>query len=171
MTHSITLRRRFEPMTAEAFARYGSLVEIGEPKGYPINGGTTMRSDSEAALVLGAGGGRPLLSTFVVQPVKVPLTCTRLERHPMSSQLFMPLMGRRFGVVVALGDAAPDPTTLRAFVTNGRQGVNYAPGIWHHPAIALDDVTEFLVVGRQARGAAEDFDLAAFPDEVAIELS
>lgn len=171
MTNSITRHRQFEPITATAFARYGSVVEIGEPRGYPINGGAAMRSDSDAALVLDAGGGRPLLSTFVVQPVKLPLICRRLERHPMSSQLFMPLVGRRFGVVVALGDAAPDPTTLRAFVTNGRQGVNYAPGTWHHPAIALDDITEFLVVGRQARGAAEDFDLVAFPDEIAVELS
>lgn len=162
--------RPFEPLTAAGFEGYGAVVEIGEPAGYPINGGTAMRSDSDAALVLDAGGARPLLSTFVVQPVTLPLICTRLERHPMSSQLFMPLGGQRFGVVVALGEAAPDPATLRAFVTNGRQGVNYAPGTWHHPAIALDDVTEFLVVGRQARGVAEDFDLVALPDEIAVEL-
>src|SRR5260370_983057 len=138
MANSTTLQRQFEPMTAADFQSYGSVVEIGGPGDYPINGGMAMRTDSDAALILDAQGGRPLVSTFVVQPVRLPLICTQLERHPMSSQLFMPLSGRRFGVVVALGDTAPDPATLRAFVTNGRQGVNYAPGIWHHPVIALD---------------------------------
>jgi ureidoglycolate lyase len=41
-----------------------------------------------------------------------------------------------------------DPSSVRAFVTNGRQGVNYHRGTWHHPLIAVGDFSEFLVVDR-----------------------
>jgi ureidoglycolate lyase len=41
---------------------------------------------------------------------------------------------------------------LRAFVTDGRQGVNYARGVWHHPVIALGRETDFVVVDRGGPG-------------------
>jgi ureidoglycolate lyase len=31
------------------------------------------------------------------------------------------------------------------------QGVNYGRGVWHHPLIALDQSTDFLVVDRHAK--------------------
>ncbi len=35
---------------------------------------------------------------------------------------------------------------MRAFVSDGWQGVNYAKGVWHHPLLALDEVSDFVVV-------------------------
>jgi ureidoglycolate lyase len=46
----------------------------------------------------------------------------------------------------------PDRASVRAFVTNGRQGVNYHRGTWHHPLIALT-AGEFLVLDRGGPGA------------------
>ena len=43
-----------------------------------------------------------------------------------------------------------DPRSLHAFITNGRQGVNYARGTWHHALLTLDRVTDFLVIDRDA---------------------
>ena len=40
------------------------------------------------------------------------------------------------------------PENLRAFVTNGFQGVNYARGVWHFPLIGLDEEQDFLVIDR-----------------------
>ncbi|MFY0583401.1 ureidoglycolate lyase [Cystobacter fuscus] len=122
------IRPKREALTAAAFAGFGEVVEVPEQGGRLINNGTAWRFDDVAALALDKNGGRALLSLFRVQPASLPLRCTRLERHPVSSQLFLPIGSRPFLVVVAHGHAAPDPATLRVFITNGQQGVNYAPG-------------------------------------------
>jgi len=41
-----------------------------------------------------------------------------------------------------------DPKKLRAFLAGPRQGVNYAAGTWHHYSLALEAVSEFMVIDR-----------------------
>jgi ureidoglycolate lyase len=53
-------------------------------------------------------------------------------------------------VVAPTGDL--DEGAIRAFVTRGWQGVNYARGVWHHPLIALGEVSDFIVVDRGGDG-------------------
>jgi ureidoglycolate lyase len=36
-------------------------------------------------------------------------------------------------------------------VTQG-EGVNYAPGVWHHPLLALEKESDFLVIDREGPG-------------------
>lgn len=76
------------------------------------------------------------------------IALTTLERHPRSSQLFVPMWsGERrplYLVVVAQGREAPDLATLRAFVAEGAVAITYLPGIWHHPMIALDAPIDFV---------------------------
>jgi len=81
----------------------------------------------------------------------LPFEVTMLERHPLGSQAFVPLTQKSYLVVVApAGPLAPE--AVRAFVTRGWQGVNYAKGVWHHPLIALDEVCDFIVVDRGGEG-------------------
>lgn len=49
-------------------------------------------------------------------------------------------------VVVALGDDKLDLLTLRAFITNGEQGVNYYCNVWHYLLFAWQRVTDFLTI-------------------------
>jgi ureidoglycolate lyase len=52
-------------------------------------------------------------------------------------------------VIVCLNDTktdTPDLSTLRAFKAKGNQGINYYPGVWHHPMIALDVPMEFVCI-------------------------
>src|SRR6218665_478953 len=165
------IRPMREALTATAFAGYGEVVEIPETGGRIINRGTAWRYDDVAALALDRDGGRALLSLFRVQPAHFPLRCTGLERHPLSSQLFLPLGERPFLIVVALGRDAPDPATLRVFVTNGHQGVNYAPGTWHHPTIALEVENDFLVLGRKDTHPADNCDELPFQGDAVFELT
>jgi ureidoglycolate lyase len=101
----------------------------------------------------------------------MPLVVTMLERHPLSSQLFVPLNEAPFLVVVAApGADAIEPSAVRAFVCNGRQGVNYHPGTWHHPVIALHRETDFLVLDRHGSGRNCDEFYFAEADRIVVEL-
>jgi ureidoglycolate lyase len=67
-----------------------------------------------------------------------------LEKHPLSTQAFIPMNGaKRYLVVVCLGNDEPDLSTLRAFLATDHQGITYRPGVWHHPLIAMDQNTGF----------------------------
>jgi len=47
--------------------------------------------------------------------------------------------------------------------------VNYRANIWHHPLMALDDLSDFLVVDREGEGNnLEEFD---YPDPFEINWS
>jgi ureidoglycolate lyase len=76
-----------------------------------------------------------------------------LECHPRGSQAFMPLLGRPFLIVVAPAAETPDPEAMRAFLSDGTQGVNYHRGVWHHPVLALHPSDDFLVIDRSGPGA------------------
>jgi len=54
--------------------------------------------------------------------------------------------------VVAPPGKAPGVEDLQVFLARGDQGVNYATGVWHHPLLALDEVSDFLVIDRSGPG-------------------
>jgi len=145
-----------EPLTRASFAEFGEVIEVPPEGGALTNAGTARRYDAIATLDLTDGGSRPLLGVFRVRPAAFPLDIERLERHPLASQAFVPLDGRAFLVVVAPPGPLPETARTRAFLTNGRQGVNYRRGTWHHPLIALGGETDFLVVDRGDEGGNFD---------------
>lgn len=102
------------------------------------------------------------LSALTAQPANLPLTIHELERHPLGTQAFIPMKGEVFVVVVALGDDKPDLSTLRAFITNGEQGVNYHRNVWHHPLFAWQRVTDFLTIDR---GGSDNCDVESIPEQ------
>jgi len=81
----------------------------------------------------------------------LPFEVSMLERHPLGSQAFLPLNDRPYLVVVAPAGEL-DEAAIRGFATRGWQGVNYAKGVWHHPLIALGEVSDFIVVDRGGEG-------------------
>jgi ureidoglycolate lyase len=156
------------PLTAAAFAPYGDVVEAGDRFAI-INAGTTRQYADLAKIEVDAQDGAARLSIYRVKPCTLPLVVRMLERHPLSSQLFAPLDGASFLVVVAAGGSDTiDPVAVRAFLSNGRQGVNYRRGTWHHPVIALDRETDFLVLDRG--GSGRNCDEFFFPADVYVTV-
>ena len=53
-----------------------------------------------------------------------------------------------------LGDAEdrPTPESLRAFRATGRQGINFARNVWHHPLLMPAPGAEFLIIDRKGPG-------------------
>ncbi len=138
---------RIEPLTRDAFAPFGDVIALDGARHFPINGGTTERFHDLATIDVNDAGGRPLVNILRGQPRTLPFEVAMMERHPLGSQAFVPLGIVRYLVVVA--PAGPfDERQLRAFSIEGREGVNYARGVWHHPLIALDAVADFLVIDR-----------------------
>ena len=62
--------------------------------------------------------------------------------------------GQKFVVIVAenLDQDQPNLETIKAFITDGTQGVNYHAGTWHHPLITLEAPSEFIVIDRIGEG-------------------
>lgn len=146
------LELQAQPLSAEAFADFGDVIDRRTARAFPINGGRTQRHHDLAKIEVLGDEARALVSIFVSQPVTLPLELAFLERHPLGSQAFMPLHEEHFLVVVAPPGDTINPDEVRAFVTDGRQGVNYRAGTWHAVQSVLDREGEFLVVDRGGVG-------------------
>lgn len=97
--------------------------------------------------------------------------CKILERHPYTSQSFIPLgldpdpenkTSSRFLVIVShtltsIPGNPPDLENLKAFICSGSQGVTYAAGTWHAPMVALGErPIEFVVLVHENGVDGED---------------
>lgn len=111
------------PLTRDAFRPYGDVIETEGQDFFHINDGKVQRFH-DLAMVETLQQDRTLISINRAQPAVLPIIVTELERHPLGTQAFVPMRGETFVVVVAAGGDEPDMTTLRAFISNGRQGVN-----------------------------------------------
>lgn len=134
------------PLTADAYAPYGAVASStrDDVSAKAANQGTAARRDHLVDLENHRPHAKLNVASFRCAPhTQWPRALALLEKHPHSTQLFVPMNARRYLVVVALGDEAPDLSTARAFVASATQGVSYRPGVWHHPMIALDDATDF----------------------------
>lgn len=141
-----------EPLTKQAFAPFGDVIEIDGSDWFPINQGSTRRYHRLG--LVEAGGGLPGISMARGDAHGLPLEIRMLERHPLGSQAFIPCSGTACVVVVApagMGDR-PDEDRIRAFLARGDQGVNYHRGTWHHPLTCLEQVGDFILLDRIGAG-------------------
>src|ERR1700752_833777 len=138
------------PLTKATFAPFCEVIEVKDAKPKLINDGFAQRFDGLARIDVAAEGGAVNISLFDGAIRPSPIQIKLMERHPLGGQLFMPLNGRPWLVVVCT-----DPRTrgsYRAFSASGQQGVNYARNVWHHPLLVLTDLSSFLVVDRGGPG-------------------
>ena len=130
-----------------------------------INDGTTERFHALAHAELDPHG-TAIVSLFRGQPRSFPYSVTMMERHPLGSQAFYPIDNRPW-LVIAAADDDGRPGRPQVFLAHGRQGVNYRANIWHHPLMALNEPSEFLVVDRDGEGSnLEEF---TYPEPFVIE--
>lgn len=152
----MTPRLRPQPLSREAFAPFGDVIQTDGAKHFQINEGTTTRFHDLAQVDTAEQGGRAIISIFRGDPRPMPFDIRIMERHPLASQAFVPLFARPYLVVVARPEIL-DGTTITAkdlevFLAQPGQGVNYARNVWHHPLIALDAQSDFLIVDRDGEG-------------------
>ena len=153
-----------EPLDVAAFESYGQV--LADP-------GPTNRTDYAARLT----NGRPELGgnlgvVRAMPPARLPIRISKMERHPLSSQAFLPLDCERYLVIVARpqGDTGPpDLDTLRAFVVPGNAGINYNAGTWHFPLTSLDRPATFGLL-MYMDGGPQDEDWHTLDEAVLVQV-
>ncbi|WP_339670915.1 ureidoglycolate lyase [Dasania marina] len=158
------IKIRLQPLTREAFAPYGDVIEVNENNNImAINYGKTERHHDLANIDVNDQGGKPIVNIFNSQPVSLPFTIKVMERHPLGSQAFIN-MGKQPYVVVVGKAGEFDIDNLQGFIAQEHQGVNYHKGTWHHYSLCLNEVSQFLVIDRGGEG--HNCDEEAIPENI-----
>ncbi len=137
------------PLTAEAFAPFGDIIETSGLPDKIINQGLCGRYHDRAALDF--SDGHAGISLFHAEPRSLPLRLDMVERHPDGSQAFIPMTQHPFLVIVA-PDHGGEPGQPVAFLTKPGQAVNYHRGTWHGVLTPLHAPGLFAVVDRIGPG-------------------
>jgi ureidoglycolate lyase len=162
---SETLTIKIEPLTREVFAPYGDVIETDGARHFSINAGAIERFHDLARVDVGVEeNGRTLISIARSNwSASAPYKVSFVERHPLGSQAFIPMDDTPIVVAVAPAGEKVDPVDVKAFVSNGKQGINYHRGIWHVPLISREKGQQMVIVDRGGPGGnCEEFH---FPDD------
>lgn len=146
MSGTITAR----PLTREAFAPYGDVLDTAGDPDKIINQGMCGRYHDRATLDF--SDGRAGVSLFKAEPRALPYTLDLVERHPDGSQCFVPMSMTSFLVIVA-PDMDGTPGTPEAFLTAPGQAINFHRGTWHGVLTPLEAPGLFAVIDRIGAGA------------------
>jgi ureidoglycolate lyase len=138
------------PLTAEAFAPFGEVLDTSGAPDRLINQGLCGRYHDRARMDF--ADGRAGISLFDAEPRSLPYRLDMVERHPDGSQAFLPMTQAPFLVIVA-PDAGGTPGRPVAFLTTPGQGINLARGTWHGVLTPLSAPGLFAVVDRIGPGA------------------
>jgi len=139
-----------KPLTKERFAPYGDVIESVIDRTAAMNASRFERVDDLCNIEMSEGGRVAVSIARCRIATSLPYRIDMVERHPLGSQAFMPLGPSQMIVVVAPPEESVEAADLRAFVSNGRQGINYRRGTWHMPLIAFEAGQEFLIIDRAA---------------------
>ena len=139
-------------LTRENFSAFGDVIEVNEKANhFSINQGFAERYHDLAKIDVTSNNGHTLVNIFRSTPLSLPIKIKMMERHPLSSQAFIPMGDQPYLVVVAPAGEF-DVSTIKVFEATADQGVNYYPGTWHHFCLALNEVSDFIVVDRGGEG-------------------
>jgi len=72
----------------------------------------------------------------------------KMERHKMTSEIFIPLTGQTIFVMAPADNSKemPDLTRIRAFLLDGTLGVALHKGNWHWPPVPLRKTARFVLL-------------------------
>jgi ureidoglycolate lyase len=139
------IKVKVEPLTAEAYAPYGALVDVGR-------------------LQLHCSDGQYTARLMALEPASPRIT--RVNRHFDHTQLFVPLTGDPMLLVVApphVSGEKFDPEQVRAFRNDGTQAFTFNVGTWHIAPRALDG-TAAKVINVQGSRYMEHTELIDFEE-------
>ena len=159
-----------QPFTADAYKPYGDAVSAGGVPFSPANFGNAQRYNFLSDVRNLRATARLNLCIFRCKPfIGEQMHIRMMEKHPFSTQVFLPTHDGRYITIVALGADAPELSTLKAFVVQSPQGITYHPGVWHYPMTALSAQLDLacLVHEDGSEGDCQVVDIA----EIVVRIS
>ncbi|ANT63672.1 hypothetical protein AYJ57_24665 (plasmid) [Salipiger sp. CCB-MM3] len=156
-----------EPFEPEAFAEFGASFALPEQPGQRLGWSPQLTNGRGA-------GAQPRLDVVMAAPAALPLDLPKMERHPQSSQSFIPLDGADYVIAVARdgGDGAPDPKTLRAWRVPGTVALIYHAGSWHAPLAVPEKAGRFAVfmytAGQEGAAGPGDEEWSELPPGISL---
>ncbi len=147
-----TYRLNLKPLTQEAFAPFGDVIQKEGHFPEEINYGQTRKYAGLAQVDVGDEEGTATIHIYRSRPVSLPFRVEVMEYHPLGSQAFIPLHSQPFLVIVAPPAETLPFKSIQGFFTNGEQGVNLNKAVWHHYQLSLDETCDYLVIERDGPG-------------------
>ena len=138
-------------ITKENFSDFGDLISSENIKPIDINAGYAKRYDDLANINTQKDEGKTIISIFSALKRNFPMKIDMMEKHPLGSQAFMPMIETTFLAFVAPPGDLPEINKIKSFIVPPKKGINYKPGVWHFPLISTED-TSFLVIDRKGNG-------------------
>jgi len=144
-----TLKLTPEVLSTDNFQLFGEVLSTENKESISINDGFAYKFPDIVKLDTKEAEGETSVHIFVAKKRQFPLQITMLENHPFFSQTFIPKNNTPFIVVVAPPSQEPVIENIKAFITDGDQGISYSRGVWHFPLISLKDNAQFVVIDRK----------------------
>ena len=138
-------------ITKENFSDFGDVISSENIKPIDINAGYAKRFDDLANINTLKDEGKTIVSIFSALKRNFPMKIDMMEKHPLGSQAFIPMIETTFLAFVAPPGHLPEINKIKSFIVPPKKGINYKPGVWHFPLISTED-TDFLVIDRQGSG-------------------
>jgi len=142
-------------VTDEEFAPYGYIM--GREKGEPKTSRDILQYWTKTA-ELGPDDDQQIDCGLLVCH-KDARTVRYFERHPETSENFVPVQGECIFVMapIDLAGEKPDVSRIKAFYLNGKLGVALPKGNWHWPPIPLGDCVKLVLVKKGKDFQRQDF--------------
>jgi len=139
---------KIKKINVQNFSKYGQLISTKDIESKNINSNTTKSFFDLANIQILGKDKNCRINIFKAKKRNFPLEINMLEKHPFSSQAFIPLQNTSFIVVVAPGSKIPNINLIEAFLVDQEDGINFNPKIWHFPLISLED-SNFLTIDKK----------------------
>lgn len=157
---SLTLKLR--PLDAAALAPYARLIRASEGKAGVVP--EVMAHDGDVA-------GVHAFTVLCPQPVCGDVVITTLERHPHSTQSFVPLQAGRWLILVAptLANGGPDMAAAQAFMAGPHDAICIGQNVWHAGLTVFDQPAQFGMIMWKA-DSGEDGVLHTLSEPIRLEF-
>ncbi|MBN9331930.1 ureidoglycolate lyase [Devosia sp.] len=157
----MTFVLKARPLDAAALAPYATVLNAsdGKARAFP------------EVMAHGDVAGAHAFTILCPNPVEGAVRVGALERHPHSTQSFVPIKAGRWLVLVApkTADGVPDLGAALAFIAGPEDAICINQDVWHAGLTVFDQPAQFGMIMWKAE-REEDGVLWQLPEAIAVEI-